>query len=181
MTTTPHGSARVWVSHAPEDYACPFCEIVGDVSPFSQANLCAPTDLVYRDELVSVIVACDGFGEHAGHAMVIPSGHFEALYDLPDDVNAALAVMTRLVAVAMKRVWAPEGISTRQHNEPSGNQHVWHYHQHVFPRWAADDLYRQVRRRLPVDFRAVKARELAAALREVLEEEGRASSGIVTR
>jgi histidine triad (HIT) family protein len=30
---------------------------------------------------------------------------------------------------------------TRQHNEPAGNQDVWHYHMHVFPRYAGDDLY----------------------------------------
>jgi histidine triad (HIT) family protein len=29
----------------------------------------------------------------------------------------------------------------RQHNEPAGNQDRWHYHMHVFPRYAGDDLY----------------------------------------
>ncbi|MEP7294527.1 MAG: diadenosine tetraphosphate hydrolase, partial [Chloroflexota bacterium] len=31
--------------------------------------------------------------------------------------------------------------STRQHNEPAGYQEVWHYHLHVFPRYAHDYLY----------------------------------------
>lgn len=30
----------------------------------------------------------------------------------------------------------------RQHNEPAGNQDVWHLHVHVFPRYEGDDLYR---------------------------------------
>jgi histidine triad (HIT) family protein len=29
----------------------------------------------------------------------------------------------------------------RQHNEPAGNQDAWHYHVHVFPRYAGDALY----------------------------------------
>ncbi len=33
------------------------------------------------------------------------------------------------------------GTSVRQHNEPAGNQDVWHYHMHVFPRYTGDDLY----------------------------------------
>lgn len=168
-----------WASHAPAGYACPFCELVTGASPFSAENLCAPGDLLYRDELVSVLVACDGFGDHEGHAMVIPTAHLESLYDLPDDVNAAIAVMSRLVALAMKAAWRPQGTSVRQHNEPAGNQHVWHYHLHVFPRWEDDNLYRQLRHRVPVDVRALKAAELGAALRGVLLAEGRDASGVV--
>ena len=66
----------------------------------------------------------------------------------------------------MKQAWSPEGTSTRQHNEPAGNQHVWHYHQHVFPRFSDDDLYRHLRHRVPVEVRAQKAAQLRAALSE---------------
>ena len=170
---------RVWASHAPAGYACPFCELVEGVQPFSDENLCVPSDLVYRDEQVSVLIACDGFGDHEGHAMVIPTAHFEALYDLPDDVNAAIAVMSRRVALAMKLAWAPQGTSTRQHNEPAGNQHVWHYHLHVFPRWEDDMLYRQLRHRVPVEVRARKAAELGEALRTVLTTEGGDPASVV--
>jgi histidine triad (HIT) family protein len=34
-----------------------------------------------------------------------------------------------------------QGISTRQHNGPAGDQDVWHYHLHVFPRVRDDGLY----------------------------------------
>ena len=44
-------------------------------------------------------------------------------------------------ALAMKQAYGCHGVSTRQHNEPAGNQEVWHYHLHVFPRYAGDDLY----------------------------------------
>lgn len=157
----------VFRSHAPEGYVCPFCGLVeGDVS--HPGNRCELTDLVHQDEDVIVFMACDGFGPHEGHAMVCPARHYETLYDLPDAVLQRIALMARTVAVAMKRAWQPEGISTRQHNEPAGNQHVWHYHLHVFPRWADDMLYRQLRHPVEPEVRAVKARELRAALQEEL-------------
>lgn len=150
-------------SHEPPGYNCPFCELLAG-GPLSQDNLCVPTDLVYRDKMVAVIMACDGFGDYGGHAMVIPTAHLESLYDLDDAVASEIMIMTRQLALAMKLAWNPEGTSTRQHNEPAGNQHVWHYHQHVFPRYADDNLYRQLRHRVPADIRARKAAELTEAL-----------------
>jgi len=41
----------------------------------------------------------------------------------------------------MRVSYSCDGISTRQHNEPFGNQDVWHYHVHVFPRYENDNLY----------------------------------------
>lgn len=46
------------------------------------------------------------------------------------------------VAIAMRTAYGADGVSTRQHNEPAGTQHVWHHHVHVFPRYEGDDFYR---------------------------------------
>ncbi|MGP4995913.1 HIT family protein [Glutamicibacter ardleyensis] len=150
-------------SHEPANYQCPFCELLND-QPFSQDNLCAPSDLIYRTPLVAAIMACDGFGNYGGHVMIIPTAHLEALYDLDEQTGSAIMWETKRVALAMKLAWNPAGTSTRQHNEPAGNQHVWHYHQHVFPRYADDELYRQLRHRVSVEDRARKAVELRSAL-----------------
>lgn len=40
----------------------------------------------------------------------------------------------------MKAAYGCDGVSTRQHNEPAGDQDVWHYHLHVVPRWHGDAL-----------------------------------------
>jgi histidine triad (HIT) family protein len=42
----------------------------------------------------------------------------------------------------LRRAYACDGTSLRQHNEPAGNQDVWHHHVHVFPRFTGDELYR---------------------------------------
>ncbi|MEV0649771.1 HIT domain-containing protein [Phytomonospora sp. NPDC050363] len=40
----------------------------------------------------------------------------------------------------MRATYGCDGVSTRRHNEPAGNQDVWHLHVHVFPRYAGDAL-----------------------------------------
>lgn len=154
-------------SHQPPDYACPFCGLArGDVE--TGDNRCELSDLVHQDDELLVFMACDGFGPHEGHAMITPVAHREALYDLDDHLLARIGAMQRDVALAMKLAWNPEGTSVRQHNEPAGNQHVWHYHLHVFPRYSDDMLYRQLRHPVPVDVRAEKAVQLREALEQVL-------------
>lgn len=49
--------------------------------------------------------------------------------------------MERKIAIALKEVYKCDGVSSRQHNEPCGNQDVWHYHLHVLPRYKDDNLY----------------------------------------
>jgi histidine triad (HIT) family protein len=42
------------------------------------------------------------------------------------------------LAVAMKSAYHCDGITVRQNNEPASNQHAFHFHQHVFPRYTGD-------------------------------------------
>jgi histidine triad (HIT) family protein len=62
----------------------------------------------------------------------------------------------------MKALYNCDGTSTRQHNEPDGNQDVWHYHVHVFPRYADDNLYDSNYFEMPVAERAQYASRLRA-------------------
>ncbi|MDO5493281.1 MAG: HIT family protein [Nesterenkonia sp.] len=159
--------APLWRSHEPPDYSCPFCSLAaGDVS--HPSNRCELTDLVHRDEDLLVFIAADGFGPHPGHAMITPTAHRESLYDLDDDLAAKIGIMSRDVALAIRLAWDPEGTSVRQHNEPAGNQHVWHYHLHVFPRYRDDMLYRHLREPMAPEERARWAEQLRPALQEVL-------------
>ena len=69
-------------------------------------------------------------------------GHHENLYDLPPAAGHSVHDLVREIAVALRTVYGCDGISTRQHNEPAGDQTVWHYHVHVSPRYHGDDMYR---------------------------------------
>jgi histidine triad (HIT) family protein len=131
-------------SHQPDDYQCPICRIVAgiDVPGIGTKHM----DVVIRDAMTTAFVASHWWPKNAGHVLVVPNEHYENVYDIPASVLAEVQIMGQRVALALKATYACEGTSFRQHNEPAGNQEVWHYHLHVFPRYVDDDLYVQTRR-----------------------------------
>jgi diadenosine tetraphosphate (Ap4A) HIT family hydrolase len=72
---------------------------------------------------------------------VVPNEHVENLYSLEPPLLGQIYEVVRRVAVALREAYRCEGVSTRQHNEPASHQEVWHFHCHVFPRYAGDGLY----------------------------------------
>ena len=144
-------------NHEPSHYRCPFCAFVrGEWDDYN-----ASTDVVAQDGLAFARIAPKRWPDNPGSALVIPTGHYENVYDLPVDAGHAVWDLTRRVAVAMRETFDCEGISTRQHNEPAGDQEVWHLHVHVFPRHQGDELYR---RHEDGGFAPPKERALFAAL-----------------
>ena len=126
-------------SHAPSDYDCHFCAVAaGQNNPFPFTQ---QTDVIMRNEHITAFVAVAWWPNNAGNALVVPNRHIENIYELVPEVAVQVHEASRQIALAMKRAYGCDGISTRQHNEPAGNQHVWHYHLHVFPRYAGDRLY----------------------------------------
>lgn len=77
-----------------------------------------------------------------GNVMVIPRKHVENIYDIEDELLSRVQIVGKKIALAIKEAYGCDGVSFRQHNEPAGNQGVWHFHLHVFPRWEDDDLYK---------------------------------------
>jgi histidine triad (HIT) family protein len=124
-------------NHAPANYRCPLCALARG-APDAYNTL---DDIVWQDEQVLAFVAPAWWPNNPGHVLVIPTAHFENLFDLPVETGGLVHAAIRRVALALKTTYACDGISTRQHNEPAGNQDVWHYHVHVFPRYAGDALY----------------------------------------
>ncbi len=125
------------VSHEPGGYDCPFCLIQQGV--FNDHN--RPEDLVAGDDLAFARISPKWWPANPGAALVMPRAHHENLYDVPEDAGHAVWDLTRRVARAMRSVYGCDGSSIRQHNEPAGDQDVWHLHVHVFPRWRDDRLY----------------------------------------
>lgn len=123
--------------HEPAEYCCPFCLLLQG----SSDALLTRQDIVYQDKLVSAFISPRWWPNNCGHVIIIPNLHVENIYELRSQEAYALADATKRVALALRHTYQCEGVSTRQHNEPAGNQDVWHYHLHVFPRYEGDRLY----------------------------------------
>ena len=126
-------------NHAPEDYLCPFCLLVQGVE--SPDVWSVQDDIVYRDRTVTAFISSHQWPNNHGNVIVVPNEHFENIYDLPNQYALNIHRVAKRIALAMKMIYSCDGVSTRQHNEPAGNQDVWHYHLHVFPRYTGDELY----------------------------------------
>ncbi len=126
-------------SHKPADYECPFCRIVAGKEKQNQGT--KQRDIVYQNKFVTAFIASKWWPNNKGHVLVVPNDHYENIYELPAAMGAEIHSIAQLMAFAMKNTYGCDGVSTRQHNEPAGNQDVWHYHLHVYPRYENDNLY----------------------------------------
>jgi histidine triad (HIT) family protein len=124
------------MKNAPAGYQCPFCHLA--------ETLQAPTpkrEIILVEPRVFAFVPLHHYAGIRGNCLVAPRAHYENVLDIPDELGSDFFRATRLIANAMRDAFGCEGISTRQHNGPAGNQDVWHFHLHVFPRFRNDGLY----------------------------------------
>ena len=120
--------------------ACIFCEIVGGSRPAHVIER-TPTVIAFLDGLRQPV--------DPAHVLVIPRAHIENIYGIDDALGADLFATHARLARAVKRAFAPDGITTWSSNEPAGGQEVPHFHLHVFPRRAGVPLASAVRREDP--------------------------------
>lgn len=120
---------------------------------------------VFEEGSVFCIVPTRYWGVTKGNCLIMPKSHIENIYEMDESIGVDLLRATRRLALAMKSALACDGVSTRQHNEPAGNQDVWHFHQHVFPRYEGDNLYGSEKLRYEDAERA----HYAGLLREALQ------------
>lgn len=127
--------------HEPAHWSCPFCRLQrGEHDPRNQ-----PSDIVAVTERAFARIAPKWWPGNPGGVLVIPRAHTENLYSIAPEDNRAVWDLVREVAIAIRETYDCEGTSVRQHNEPAGDQDVWHLHVHVFPRHRDDALYERHR------------------------------------
>jgi histidine triad (HIT) family protein len=98
-------------------------------------------DVVWRDERTTAFVSPRWWPGNPGHVIVIPNAHFADLHEIPEDELGAVYATAKRVAGALREAQGCDGTSTRQHNGSGAGQDVFHFHVHVFPRFAGDGLY----------------------------------------
>lgn len=125
-------------NHEPKEYVCPLCQIAQG-KPTEQGS--QEDSIVLRDKDLTVFIAGKWIRSNPGHVIIIPNKHIENIYDMPNALGHKIFDMSKRICVALKEIYKCDGTSVRQHNEPAGNQDVWHYHLHVCPRYMNDNMY----------------------------------------
>lgn len=129
-------------NHAPAGYKCPICLGVKGVE--NEDTLLKQVDFVYKDKVVSAFINSFWIGKNEGHVIIVPNDHFENLYEVPTEVGHHIFETSKKIALAMKNTYNCDGITLRQNNEPAGDQHAFHYHLHIFPRYTDDDFNKKL-------------------------------------
>ncbi|MHB1457007.1 MAG: HIT family protein [Armatimonadota bacterium] len=157
-------------SHAPENYVCPFCKMVEECRTVSIDE--SRHAIVYHDDAVTVLVPLHHFADIKGNVILITNHHYENIFDIDYRIGSDILKVVQIIANAMKKAYKCDGISTRQHNEPAGNQDVWHYHLHIFPRYTGDQLYLGRGARYEQEERQHYAGMLRKSIEEMLDQTG---------
>jgi histidine triad (HIT) family protein len=91
-----------------------------------------PSHKVYEDDRAFAFL--DIMPRAPGHTLVIPKAPARNILDIkPDDLAYVMQVAQKIAQAAMT-VFAADGITMQQFNEPAGGQVVFHLHVHVIPR-----------------------------------------------
>jgi histidine triad (HIT) family protein len=122
-----------------------------------------PSHKVYEDERAFAFL--DIMPRAPGHALVIPKAPARNILDVkPDDLAHVMAVAQKIAQAAMK-VFAADGVTVQQFNEPAGGQVVFHLHVHVIPRRNSVPLKPPASHKEETSVLADQALRLATALK----------------
>ena len=121
-----------------------------------------PAYKIYEDDKAFAFL--DIMPRAPGHALVIPKRPARNILDVaPDDLAHVIAVAQRVARAAMT-VFAAQGITVQQFNEPAGGQVVFHLHVHVIPRHDGIAMKPPASEKAAPEVLADHAARLAAAL-----------------
>ena len=126
-------------NNAPEDYRCPICAAIQGRE--DEDTWIKQVDIFYRDDLVMGLITSKFVKGNEGHVLIVPLRHFENIYDMPPECGARVFEVAKRVAIALKTMRECDGVTVMQNNEPAGDQHAFHYHMHVVPRFSGDRFH----------------------------------------
>jgi histidine triad (HIT) family protein len=90
-----------------------------------------PAHKVFEDD--KVLSFLDIMPRAPGHTLVIPKSPARTIFDIAPDDLSHLAKATQTIARAAMSVFAADGLTIQQFNEPASGQVVFHLHVHILP------------------------------------------------
>ena len=91
-----------------------------------------PAYKVFEDDKVFAFL--DIMPRAPGHTLVVPKAPARTIIDIAADDLTAVMKATQKIARAAMAVFAADGITIQQFNEPAGGHVVFHLHVHMIPR-----------------------------------------------
>lgn len=117
---------------------------------------------VYEDDKTFSFM--DVMPQADGHTLVIPKAPAVDLFDLDADDYAALAMTTQKVAAAVKKAIGSPGVMIAQLNGADAGQTVFHFHNHIIPRWSGLEMKLHAREMADFGLLEEQAQKIRAAL-----------------
>ena len=114
----------------PNDDACVFCQAAKAKPSFESLVL-------VKDENCAVVM--NKYPYNSGHLLITPRQHIGNLWELDDDVNAALAGWLKKSTAILKEVIGCQGFNLGlNQGAVAGAGLPDHLHWHIVPRWGGD-------------------------------------------
>jgi len=98
----------------------------------------APSSILFEDDVVMAFMDIRPLTE--GHVLAIPKAHYVDIFDIPGKELAAVHILTKTIANAVKRVTSADGISIIEQNGKAAGQDIFHLHVHLIPRFTGMKL-----------------------------------------
>jgi histidine triad (HIT) family protein len=77
----------------------------------------------------------DTFPISEGHLLVVPTTHYENIFEIPEDLlSEAIKIAKRIAIAARSALNNVTGVTILQNNGGSAGQRIFHFHIHVIPR-----------------------------------------------
>ncbi len=135
---------------------CVFCRIIRNE---------APAEILFEND--RTIALLDIRPIHHGHALIIPKVHCIDFLALPEEYLHDVMRTTQVVSRALVETLALEGFNVFSNNGRVAGQSVFHFHVHVTPRYADDDIHFVLRlKEYPIGVMTELGSRLRASIRE---------------
>ena len=101
-----------------------------------------------------------------GHSLLIPKAHHATIHDMPGDLLQGLILRAQRLSKVLVDSLGAKGINLMQSNGRAANQIIDHFHMHLIPRYAPDDIKGMAWELVPGDMEDIKkaADQIKAAL-----------------
>jgi len=109
---------------------CIFCDIVDRASDAL---------IIYKDEHAIGFLPREP--AVPGHTVLVPKAHYADIYSIPEDQLCALIMSCKALALRWREQVGATGLNVLHASGGDGEQSVFHFHFHLFPRFAQDGLH----------------------------------------